>query len=77
MTEQSEGHRAAVNHHRVVRASARVLAYRRWNRDDEGSTVFQQLVLWLTGTDGGEEPATAEEPTEPGVAEKTGPSELG
>lgn len=37
-----------VSHERVVRASARVLAYRRWNRDDEGSAVFCQLLLWTS-----------------------------
>lgn len=51
MTQPPEDHRAAISHQRVVHASARVLAYRRWNRDDKGSSVFRQLALWITGAE--------------------------
>ena len=46
MTQQETQQVAAASHERVVRASARVLAYRRWNRDDAGNAVFRQLMLW-------------------------------
>jgi hypothetical protein len=49
MTQPSADEQGTISHQRVVRASARVLAFRRWNRDDKGISAFQQLVLWLTG----------------------------
>lgn len=49
--QQSGDRQGAVDHQRVVRASARVLAYRRWNRDDKGNSVFQQLLFPVSDED--------------------------
>jgi hypothetical protein len=55
--KQGEAPQHAVDHQRVVRASARILAYHRWNNDAQGRDVYRQLVLWTDDTEDQETPA--------------------
>jgi hypothetical protein len=48
---QKQAPQHAVDHRRVIRAAAQILAYRRWNNDAQGRDVYNQLLLWADDTE--------------------------